>query len=241
MSIKNFIKDYRNLPYKNKTSINNKVSMATNFAWAVMKLILAYFISSYFLSISGFYTICIALAKCSYFDGRRNAKSQLKEEKYFVQIACMLIVAGLIYLLYIVQIFLDSHTQSYGIIIAITIATVAFCEIFFSIRGLIKTKNSKDLLLVGLKLINVCSALSSLVLTQIALLALPDNTQSYILSNTLIGIIAGLITFTIGIYMFVYLHKFNKKHYFLLKKRKFYYKNNKKTTFPTLKLTGAKK
>ena len=46
MSIKNFIKDYRNLPYKNKTSINNKVSMATNFAWAVMKLILAYFISS---------------------------------------------------------------------------------------------------------------------------------------------------------------------------------------------------
>ena len=241
MSIRNFIKDYRNLPYKNKTSINNKVSMATNFAWAVMKLILAYFISSYFLSLSGFYTICIALAKCSYFDGRRNAKCQLKEEKYFVQIACMLMVAGLIYLLYIVQIFLDSHTQSYGIIIAITIATVAFCEIFFSIRGLIKTRNSKDLLLVGLKLINVCSALSSLVLTQIALLALPDNTQDYILYNTFFGIIAGLITFAIGIYMFVYLHKFNKKHYFLLKKRKFYYKNNEKTTFSTLKLTGAKK
>ncbi len=241
MSLKNFLKNYKNLPYKNKTTINNKVSMSANFAWAVMKLLFAFFISSYFLALSGFYTICIALAKYSYFDGRKEAKTQFKEEKYFQQIASMLIIAGLVYLLYIVQIFLDSHTQSYDLIIAITIALIAFCEIFFSIRGLIKTKNSKDLLLVALKLINVCSALSSLVLTQIALLALPDNTGDYILYNTLFGIFIGIITIFIGIYMFIYLKSFNKKHYYLLKKHKKYQKNVKKTyNFNNLRLKNKK-
>lgn len=225
----NWFERYKNMPYAQRTSLHNKISMYANFAWAIMKLVFAYFISSYFLSLSGFYTICIAMAKCSYFDGRRNAKTQFKEEKYYIQIACALIMAGIVYLAYIFQIFMASHEQSYGLIISITIATVAFCELFFSIRGLIKTRNSKDLLLVGLKLTNVCSALSSIALTQVALLSMSEI--SNVLYNVIMGFIVGIITIIIGIIMFFYLYRFNKKNFFILKINKKYKINFKKLKF----------
>ena len=232
----NLFKKYQSLPYVQKTSINNKISMACNFAWAVIKFILANVIGSYFLTLSGFYTICIALAKCSYFDGRRNAKTQFKEEKYYKQIAVMLIIAGLIYLLYIFEIFLATHEQSYGLIPAITIALVAFCEIIFSVRGLIMSWKSKDLLLIGLKLINVSSALSSLVLTQIAILSVHASIEENILFNTLFGMIVGVITIIFGSGMFFYLSYFNKTKFNLLKSKKIYLKNKIKLKTNSFKI-----
>ncbi len=217
--MKNWLNNYKNMPYKQKTSLHNKISMGSNFAWSLLKLVLAGVISSFFLTLSGFYTMCLALAKCSYFDGRRNAKNLFKEEKYYKQIAFMLMIAGLIYLLYILEIFIYTHEQSYGLIISITFALIAFCEIFFSVRGLIKSWASKDLLLIGLKLINISSALSSLVLTQIALLSVNSTSTNTILYNTLFGMFIGLITMALGIYMFFYLTYFNKKHFHLIKKQ----------------------
>lgn len=220
--MKNWLLTYKNMSYKQKTTLHNKISMAGNFAWALIKLVLAGLISSYFLTLSGFYTMCIGLCKCSYFDGRRNAKNFIKEKKYYFQIACSIIVAGLIYLLYIFEIFLNTYEQSYALIISITFALVAFCEIFFSVRGLIKSWASKDPLLVGLKITNVCSALSSLVLTQIALLSVSVKVEDSILYNTLFGMIIGLITVALGVYLIFYYNYFLKKHIKMLKNNKKY-------------------
>ena len=64
----NFFNYFRKLPYKVRTSYLNKISMFFNLVWAVLKLFFAYYISSIFISLSGFYTIFIGLEKVAYFD-----------------------------------------------------------------------------------------------------------------------------------------------------------------------------
>lgn len=246
MTIKEKILNYKNSNYRSRTSLHNKITMFANFAWGFMKIVFAYFIHSFFLSISGFYTLCIALAKVAYFDGRKLSKNQFQEEKHFKRLASAIIGAGIVYLLYIIEIFLKTYQQQYTIIISISIATVAFCEIFFSLRGLIKSWKSKDLLLIGLKFINLSSALSSLVLTQVALLGLSNSTEQVILYNTILGVVVGIVTIAIGIYLFFYLRLFNKRHMTVIKQKdKAYYNafNNKEKEikiFKTLKLATEK-
>lgn len=94
MGFKNLIKNFKEIPYKTKTSFTNKISMSANFIWAILKLIFAGLISSIFLSISGFYTLCTALAKTAYFDGRRLSKNQLQETKYFKRISWTIFCGG---------------------------------------------------------------------------------------------------------------------------------------------------
>ena len=49
MGFKNLIKNFKEIPYKTKTSFTNKISMSANFIWAILKLIFAGLISSIFL------------------------------------------------------------------------------------------------------------------------------------------------------------------------------------------------
>ncbi len=195
------IKSWRNLPYDEKTSMINKITMVSNLIWAILKLILAFFIRSIFISLSGLYTIFIAFAKASYFDGRRHCKKRYEEHIYYNRISASLTFAGFLYTLYFLGIFFHPQQNNYDPIISIGIAAVAFCELFFSIWGLIKSKKSNDLLLTGLKFINLCSAMSSIVLTQIALLSVNYSEKS-VIYNTITGTIVGFLTICISAYMF---------------------------------------
>lgn len=224
MGFKNLIKNFKEIPYKTKTSFTNKISMSTNFIWAILKLIFAGLISSIFLSISGFYTLCTALAKTAYFDGRRLSKNQLQETKYFKRISWTIFCGGFLYLFYILRLFISAKVQDYNQIISIAIAAMAFCEIFFSIRGLIKSKKSNDFLLLGLKCINLSSALSSIVLTQIALLSVSISIEKSIVYNTLTGVFVGILIILISIFMLIKLYKFKEKSFNIIKVRKKYKK-----------------
>lgn len=244
MNIKDLVKNFKNMPYKSKTSFTNKISMITNFIWAFIKLVLAGIVSSVFLSISGFYTMCTALAKTAYFDGRRLSKNQIQETKYFKRIAWTIFGGGLLYLFYILELFVSPKTQNYNMIVSIAIAAIAFSEIFFSIRGLIKSKKSNDLLLIGLKCINISSALSSIVLTQVAILSFSIPTGDAIVYNILTGITAGFFIILIALYMITKLYKLKEKSFkniktkikykrivkinFFKNKRFIYLKTNKK-------------
>ena len=222
--LKEKIKKFKELPYKSKTSFTNKITMISNLLWACLKLCLAYIISSVFIALSGFYTIFIALAKSAYFDGRRNAKSLPEEKKYYKRIAFGVLMAGISYLLYFIEIFNNPKDTSYGLIISICIATIAFCEIVFSIRGIIKSKKTNDFLLTGLKFINLASALSSIVLTHIALLSLEFTIQETIYYNTAFGSLIGFFIVGIAIYMFISARYHINKIYPLLKCKKVLYR-----------------
>ncbi len=216
----NLIKRYKSVPYKIKTSFLNRITMTINIVWASLKLIFAYMISSVFISLSGFYTIFIGLAKTAYFDGRRHSKKLHDEHKYYNRIAFAIFLAGITYLFYFVELFIHPKDTRYGLIVSITIAVVAFCEILFSCIGLFRSKKSNDLLLAGLKFINLSSALSSLVLTQIALLSLYYSSDVSIIYNMITGTIIGVATIGIAAYMFLSVKFRFRKIYPLLKQSK---------------------
>ena len=204
MSITKRIKEYFKKPYVHKATFSNRISMTYNFVWAIIKLIGAYILSSVFISLSGFYTIFIGLAKMAYFDGRRNSKSFTDEKIYYKRIAFALLIAGLCYMFYFLEFFnYDNSNTYYDIIVGIVIALISCIEIFLSIRGLIKSKKTNDFLLTGLKFINLCGALSSVVLTQIAILSTQVGEKNFIFYNTVIGTVVGIATIAIAIYMFI--------------------------------------
>ncbi len=220
--MKGLFKKLKSLPYRVKTSYLNKITMILNIVWASLKLIFAYLINSIFISLSGFYTIFIGLAKVAYFDGRQHSKSLHDEYKFYLRIAFAILFAGLLYLFYFIEIFIHPKETKYDLIISIGIAAVAFCEIFFSCWGLIKSKKTNDLLLTGLKFINLSSAMSSLVLTQIALLSINIPQKQSIIYNTITGTIVGVATIGIAIYMIISMNVRKRKIYPIIKDRKTY-------------------
>lgn len=201
--IKALLLKYKNLPFNKRTDLNNKCTLILNLIWACLKLVFAYFIKSVFISLSAFYTIFIALSKTAYFDGKRNRTTVYSERKYVKRIAFGLILAGLSYLAYFSELFLRPQEKSYDLIFSITLATIAFCEVTFSIIGIFKSKKTKDLLLTSLKFINLSSALSSIVLTQIALLSLQLSLSDSVIYNTITGMTVGLATIIIAIYLII--------------------------------------
>ena len=201
--IKTLILKYKNLEYKKRTSLHNRITLISNLVWAVLKFVLAFFIESIFISLSAFYTIFIALAKTAYFDGQKSRTSVYSERKHVKRIAFSLLLASIAYLAYFIQLFMTPEEKTYQLIPAIGLATIAFCEITFSIIGIFKSKKTKDLLFTSLKFINLASALSSIVLTQIALLSLEVPSSISVLYNTITGMIVGLATAIIAIFMFV--------------------------------------
>ncbi len=220
MSLYQKFKSYIKKPYVHKATFSNKISMTYNLIWAIIKLVGAYILSSIFISLSGFYTIFIGLAKMAYFDGRRNSKSFADEKIYYKRIAFALFTAGLLYLFYFLEFFnYDRSNTYYDIIVCIVIALISCLEIIFSVRGLIKSKKTNDFLLTGLKFINLCSALSSVVLTQIAILSIQVEESSSVFYNTLIGTIVGIATIGIAIYMFISSKYHIKKIYPVLKNK----------------------
>ncbi len=230
------ISRYKKVPYRIKTSFLNQITMTVNIIWATLKLVFAYLISSVFISLSGFYTIFIGLAKTAYFDGRRNSKKLHDEHKYYNRIAFAILLAGITYLFYFIELFIHPKETKYGLIISITIAFVAFCEILFSCIGLFRSKKTNDLLLSGLKFINLSSALSSLVLTQIALLSLNFISTESIIYNMATGTVVGIATICISAYMFLSVKYRFRKIYPIIKSEELLKLNSKKVIFKTNQL-----
>lgn len=209
----NLIYKYKHLPFKKRTDLHNRITLISNLVWACFKLAFAIFVRSVFLSLSGFYTVFIGLAKAAYFDGRRHRTSVYSERKYVKRIAFSLVLAGVAYLAYFVELFWRPKETSYDLIFSIGLATVAFCEITFSIIGIFKSKRTKDLLLTSLKFINLSSAMSSLVLTQIALLSIELSVSQSVIYNTITGMLVGFATIIIALFMFVIgKYKFTKSN-----------------------------
>jgi dihydroxyacetone kinase DhaKLM complex PTS-EIIA-like component DhaM len=94
---------------------------------------------------------------------------------------------------------------NYNLYIGITIATVTFYDIGYSIYAIrknIKNNNEKNTLLM---LVNLATALISLELTQSALLSFTQANVDNSLYNGIIGIVVGFCSLIIG--MIIYFKK----------------------------------
>ena len=109
---------------------------------------------------------------------------------------------------------LDKKAKRFSNIFAYIFATISFLEIAFAIRGLCLSRK-KGHYYRDLKLINLCSALTALVLTAIAFSSFASNGKMNIFNAILggvVGIIMQLIGFALMIPAYPMFVKYSKEY-----------------------------
>lgn len=228
--MKNLIKLYRNLTFEQKTKQMTKISIIFNFLLGLGKIILSIFKGVFFM-ISGIVNFFIMLSKRQCLSNIKKDNQDTKNQNRII--ANFLMIAGLLYGIYMLRfIFTNEETYKYSEALSITIATVSFFELIVSIKGCFNSIG-KGIFYRNIKLINFCSALTAISLTQVALMSFSSsNNVSFF--NGLFGAIVGLIIMIIGIIM-IFLPEYEIKSY-----KNITFKTNKENQEFSLQLTNSK-
>ncbi len=200
----NIFNKYKELPFQKRIQLTSRVSMIFNFIWAGIKVVIGIFIRFNFLWVSGIYTFCLGLSKQYFFRGIK--KENINKLLIYKNMALCLMFASLFYMAYSYFEISNTNLSQFSKIAGITLALVSFLDIGFSIYNIFKVRKHKDLLVSGLKEISLASSLTSLVLTQSALLSfeISENLSIY---NSFSGLLFGFISLIISILMLGKFHK----------------------------------
>jgi len=174
--------------------------MLINLLLGVGKVILSFFFGIFFL-IAGIVNFFIMLTKLECYLGVRypNKKSFDYRNKC---VGVFLLIAGLEYSIYMGRmIFTDVEIMGYGMILGIIIACIAFIELAIAIKGCFKSYG-KGHYYRNIKLTSLCSALTAIVLTEVALTSFASENDLRVV-NGLVGMIVGIIIVLISVYIFV--------------------------------------
>ena len=193
------INKYRSLPFEKKTILNTKISIITNWVFAIGKIILSFFSGVFFL-VAGIVNVMIANSKLiCYYGMTRESKKPLEQRNIWISV--FLLIAGLEYGIYASRlVFTDVSVMDYDMYLGIIVACVSFVEITFAIKGIFDA-TKKGHYYRNIKLINFTSALSAIALTEMALMSFASTEDSRILDG-IFGMAVGFITILISIYIY---------------------------------------
>ncbi len=194
------VNEWRSLSFERKTMLMTFISIFINALLAIGKFVLAFFASP-FLVAAAIVNIFVMLSKRECYLGEKypEKKSFEHRNKY---IGFFLLCAGLEYAIYMGRmIFTDTELMKYDIVLGIAIACVSFVEMGFAIAGLFRVYG-KGHYYRNAKLINLCSALTAIALTEVAIMSFASETDSRILDGVM-GMCVGVIIVLIAIYIFV--------------------------------------
>lgn len=194
------IKKYYAMSFENKTVIITKFSIFLNVLLAIGKFILAIF-EGVFLFIAGLLNIFIMISKLECYLGIKypNKKSFQYRNK---MIGFFLMLAGLQYSIYMGRmIFTDIELMKYNEFIGILIATFSFVELGIAIMGCFKSYG-KGHYYRNIKLINLCSALTAIVLTEVAIMSFANEVDTRKLDG-MFGLLIGLLIIIISIFILI--------------------------------------
>lgn len=197
--IANLRKRYRNIPFEKRNKVFAIFSVIFNFILAFGKLVLAWFFGVFFF-VAAVINIFTALSKMLCYRGMKDGNSS-NFKKYNTFISIFEFLAGVQYTIYMVALFVGHRsTFNYDQILGIAIALVSFIEVGVAIYGLIKV-SQKGYYYRDIKLINFGSALTALVLTEIALTSSSSETDMSQL-NGIFGIVIGGVICLLGIIIY---------------------------------------
>ena len=182
-----------------------KISTSLNAILGLIKIILAIFSNSILLFIYSFYNISMSIAK------RTSVREKQKYEyENFYFCGIIVLISSISYVLYSDYIYFNGSNAEYHMYIAIGIATLAFYNITAAIIGLIRAKKRKDIKNQTIKLTNLASSFISMSLTQTAILSFTTKSDmsKY---NAIGGIIFGMLSAIVGIYMIIYTIRIKSK------------------------------
>ena len=141
------------------------------------------------------------LAKVQCYSGLRLNKKA--DDTTNLLVALFLGLSGMQYTVYMSRlIFNDVPLNDYGPIISVLIAAVAFTELGIALYGCFKVAG-KGYFLKNVKLINFSSALTAIVLTEVALMTFAETNMNLELISGLFGVIVGIIIFLIAVYVLI--------------------------------------
>ena len=186
------------------------ISVIYNFIWAVSKIVFGAVFASYFFCVSGASTLIFGFIKKIY-RNHLDCDDEATKQKKSTTIAILLMISSLLFCFYMARLFFTYETKEYGLIISITIALLSFCELFLSIFNFIKAKQTNDILLQSFRGCNISSSLFAISLTQVALLSATNSTSNFL--NALTGVVSGILSFAIGLYLLVKSSYFKKDTY----------------------------
>jgi len=117
-------------------------------------------------------------------------------------VGIFLLIAGIEYVVYMARmIFTDVTIMNYDMILGICVACVSFVELAIAIKGCFNSYG-KGHYYRNIKLISLCSALTAIVLTEVALTSFASESDLRV-TNGLVGMIVGVIMILISIYIFI--------------------------------------
>lgn len=154
----------------------------------IAKILLFFITKSLLFLISSLYNLCIGIAKKKIYFDKNN-----------ILVGYLISIASISFISYSIIIIVLHKNAYYDLYTAITIATITFYEIGYSIYGIIKSIKKNNYQNQLLMLVNLATSLISLELTQTALLSFQLNNLDTSLYNGIIGIIVGVSSLIIGI------------------------------------------
>ena len=201
------IKKFKNLDYIKKVLFFNMITIIINLLILIYKISILVIYKDKFLITSVIYSILIIFAK-SIFNISKSEKYQKLnkefEKKCYLLMNLLLFVASISYLIYWIIIFItDENIIKFQVLKLILYLGVYFIESITSIEGILYSNKNNDIVLKGLKFVDLSIGLSALtVFIYIFFLYFYSFLNKYLIN------ISGLL---ISIIMFiVYMKKIRK-------------------------------
>ena len=185
----------------------SNASIISNCLIALGKLAMGIYNNSIFLCINAFYNLGMAFAKIVVLYHYKN-DDQKNVCDCYKQVGIILICTAVTYIFYSCRLFISHEITNYSMFSGIAIATVTFFEIGFAMYGILTNTKEQAPIVNSIKIINLCSSLISLVLTQTALLSFNSAIEAS-QYNGILALIFGSSVIFLGIYMI----KYSKKRY----------------------------
>ena len=192
--IKNNIKS---VPYINKVIFFNKISLIVNSILTISKVILAIIFKDLFIGLASCYYFSIVLDKLCFYYGKKKENKRLEDSKIFLLMAIFLFIGSLFYLAYWLNALVgESIDIKYSKLQFIIYFIIYIIETIFSIRGLSFFNKNKDMLLGGIKFVNLSISISAFFNLIIIILCTFKGLSNYYFIN-FNGVIIAIIMYII--------------------------------------------
>ncbi len=192
--IKNNIKS---VPYINKVIFFNKISLIINSILTISKVILAIIFKDLFIGLASCYYFFIVCDKLCFYYGKKKDNKKLEDSKLFLLMTIFLFIGSLFYLAYWVNALVgESINIKYSKLQFIIYFIIYIIETIFSIRGLSFFNKNKDMLLGGIKFVNLSISISAFFNLIIIILCTFKGLSNYYFIN-FNGVIIAIIMYII--------------------------------------------
>lgn len=199
--MRSIIRAFRRIPEANRTIAFGFMSLVKNLFYFVFKIIVGIVFNARLLIVIAIYNLVIGLIKANCSRGLWKNKDDKKDCQTYIFGSIILLLTTICYMVYTTNMVYNPSGIVYSKIIAITIALFSTYSIVVSLFGLFRTK-SRTMLVQEYKVANFASALTNIVLTQVAILSFMQvpNMNLY---NSFISIVVGVMILIIAIYLLI--------------------------------------